>query len=139
MNLEDPWPEVATELGLPLQDLQGMIAEVDGQSSDLDLGRMSLCRDRLDRPISYGQWTMLFASREYRLVAYTNLRDGTHVSTIWLGFDHGYGVEGGLFYETMVFPGSGDVDLCHRFRTEAEAVADHDQVVAGLNDRLRSS
>lgn len=138
MNLDDPWPEVAAELKLSSEDLHRMIAEVDGQSSELDLGRLSLCRDRLDRPITYGQWTMLFASRIYRLVAYTDLDDGTHVSTIWLGFDHGYGVEGGLFYETMVFSGDGDVEVCHRYQTETEAVADHDQVVADLREKLRS-
>lgn len=36
------------------------------------------------------KWAGLFEDERYRRVASTYLPDGTHVSTIWLGTDHGF-------------------------------------------------
>ena len=68
----------------------------------------------------------------------TTLSDGRWVSTVWLGLDHNYAVDGRpLIFETIVFDKdgpSGDAQDMWRWATEAEAIAGHDQIVASLRD-----
>jgi hypothetical protein len=91
--------------------------------------------DRQGRPISFEQWADLFNDPDYQRVACTILEDGIIVSTVWMGLDHGFGREGHLIFETMVFPKDASEDrLCHRYTTEAAAIADHDQIVAALGE-----
>jgi hypothetical protein len=103
------------------------------------------CRyyDRRGNPISFEQWADLSQDPHYKHVMSTTLRDGTSVSTIWLGLDHGWGYGDREIFETMVFPASGwGEHLCHRYPTEEMARADHDQVVANINeayDRLQAA
>lgn len=76
---------------------------------------------------------------DYWRVAFTELVDGTHVSTVWLGLDHNFtGAGPPLIFETMVFA-SDDYGLdqeCWRWPTEAAALAGHDQVVAKIAEAL---
>jgi hypothetical protein len=81
----------------------------------------------------------------YRVVARTKLPDGKVVSTVWLGWDHGFFRKGPpIIFETMVFPrepktedDSGawsNLDF-DRYATEAEAKAGHDLMVARWRER----
>lgn len=57
--------------------------------------------------------------------------DETDVSTVFLGMDHSFGEGPPVLYETMVFPaGTVDDRDCRRYRTRAEAVAGHAEMVA---------
>src|SRR5262249_41846496 len=42
---------------------------------------------------------------EYRRVAHDDLPDGSYLSTVWLGLDHGHGLGPPLIFETMRFQG----------------------------------
>lgn len=88
------------------------------------------------QPIGEAEAAALYASDD-RVVARTHLRDGTLVSTVWLGIDHGHG-DGPLIFETMVFPHPAasmiDAD-CRRYATAQEAVAGHDETVAAWASR----
>jgi hypothetical protein len=61
-------------------------------------------------------------------------------STVWLGMDHGILDEGPLIFETMCFAWVGggrvteDGDM-ERYRSEAEALAGHERIVAALQAR----
>ena len=55
------------------------------------------------------------------------------VSTVYLGLDHGFGLNGDhgpILWETMVFPAA---EVCERYRTYDEAMAGHRQMVESLN------
>lgn len=54
------------------------------------------------------------------------------VSTVYLGIDHGFGLNGDhgpILWETMIFP---DAEVCERYRTYDEAMAGHRQMVESL-------
>lgn len=90
--------------------------------------------DRDGRKIDLSTWARLFETTD-RQVAYTQVRDGVHVSTVWLGLDHNpYGHGPPLIFETMVFGGSLHGEQW-RWPTEALAVAGHDQMVAFVRER----
>jgi hypothetical protein len=61
------------------------------------------------------------------------------VSTVYLGLDHGFGMngdEGPILWESMVFP---DCDVCERYRSHAEAIEGHrclvEEVRSGVANR----
>jgi hypothetical protein len=83
--------------------------------------------DRGGRPISQDEWMRLFAEEEHKRVARTEWPDGTVLSTVWLGLDHGFGTRP-LIFETMVFP---DED-CWRYSTESEAREAHAEIASAL-------
>jgi hypothetical protein len=88
--------------------------------------------DRQGKPIELEDWVKKFEDPAYKILVKTDLPDGRHVSTVWLGVDHGYGWLTGsgrlLIFETMVFPGND----CQRYATEAEALAGHEEMVREL-------
>jgi hypothetical protein len=65
---------------------------------------------------------------EYCRVAYTVLKDGTEVSTVWIGSNYG-GVDPPLIFETMVFSKDGAVLGQRRYSTEAQALDGHKATV----------
>lgn len=81
-------------------------------------------------PITQEQWAQGLGDMTRKRVALTTLRDGTTVSTVWLGLDHQYGVGPPLIFETMVFlPDSySELDM-ERYSTEAEALQGHRRMV----------
>ena len=89
--------------------------------------------DRQGKPMSLKQWTLSFqGSFDKRRVAETTLPDGKWVSTVWLGLDHRFGMDGPpLIFETMVFKGRDNMDELDmdRYSTEAEALAGHAALV----------
>lgn len=60
-----------------------------------------------------------------------NFSDGSYLSTIFLGIDHGYDFNGGppILFESMLFTGEGEEEYQERFATYAEAKASHDRYV----------
>lgn len=90
--------------------------------------------DRQGRPISFEEWGPKFEDKEYRVVDHTLFTDGSYVSTIWLGLDHGAG-GALLIFETMAFgapngsDGPQDEEECSRSGTEEKARESHRQAV----------
>lgn len=68
-------------------------------------------------------------------VARTDLPGGREVSTVFLGLDHQWMPDlPPLLFETMVFP---ECDVCERYSTWEQAVAQHDQIVAAERESVR--
>lgn len=76
-------------------------------------------------------WAKKLSDYKYKRVLETTLPDGTWVSTVWLGMDHGFGGGPPLIFETMVFPSMDNMQDkdCERYSTEAEAIAGHKAMV----------
>lgn len=71
-------------------------------------------------------------------VANTDLTDGSHVSTVFLGLNHGWGDGPPLLFETMVFDGPCDGDQ-ERCSTWEQAEAQHASVVARVLQKAQSN
>lgn len=93
--------------------------------------------DREGRPIEMWQWCMLVESFDYKVIEKSQLPDGTEVSTVWLGLDHGFGGGPPLIFESMTFPppGSEAKQDQDRYVTEEEARAGHAAMVAKWSPR----
>jgi hypothetical protein len=65
-----------------------------------------------------------------QIVAYEE-GESLRVSTVFLFLDHGFGTDGPVLYESMVFPldSYGELD-CRRYRTRQEALEGHAELVA---------
>jgi hypothetical protein len=64
--------------------------------------------------------------------------DRITISTVFLGLDHNYsGVGGPVLWETMVFGGCMNGDM-HRYRSHADAVSGHREVLSMVLDRFYS-
>ena len=91
--------------------------------------RTSKMYDREGRRIDMDHWSKLHRDPKYRQIRCSTLLDGAVVSTVWLGFDHGWTSEGPQIFESMVFKnGKSDLD-CERYSTEEEAIAGHERMV----------
>jgi hypothetical protein len=86
--------------------------------------------DRSGNAIPAEEWSLLFGSKEYCRVDFTEVGE-SRVSTVWLGMDHGH--DGGLpvIFESMIFGGEHD-EFCQRYTAETEAFAGHKRVVEAL-------
>lgn len=83
---------------------------------------------------------------DYASVARDELPDGSRLSTVWLGLDHGFGRP--LFFETMRFaadsaaglefpdPTDGEETTQLRYGSEEEALAAHHEILRRLRGRL---
>jgi hypothetical protein len=75
-------------------------------------------------------WARWFDSDDQRRVGSTVLDGEAHVSTVFLGLDHAFGVGGPpILFETMIFGGPHG-GYCERYATWAEAEAGHQIAVA---------
>ena len=84
------------------------------------------CNDLL----KWGKWT----ERSRRHVRNTYI-EGIQISTVFLGIDHNYNLNGEpLLFETMVFP---DEDIQFRCSTWREALNQHWEVVHSVKAKLR--
>lgn len=80
--------------------------------------------------MTFDEWITGYTDQDKR-VALTEVGD-VKVSTVWLGIDYNFGgSERPLIFETMVFGGEHD-ELCHRYSTEAEALAGHAEVCSAV-------
>lgn len=89
--------------------------------------------DKKGKPISLEEFTKLFGDSSYKVLRQTRLRDGTRISTVWLGIAHGHGPSGPLIFETMVFPPKTSVsqeEEQYRYSHEEQALAHHKQLVS---------
>lgn len=92
----------------------------------------------------------LLENREYAVLAQDELPDGSLLSTVWLGLDHGLGGPP-LIFETQRFghrrkrrraslefpePRTGDPVSCLRYASEEQALAAHHEIVRRLRVRL---
>lgn len=84
--------------------------------------------DRAGLPISLAEWSRLMTIMDYKRVALDHV-GSLEISTIWLGLDHGYWSKQPLIFETMVFGGSKDQEICERYSTEELALAGHREIV----------
>lgn len=97
---------------------------------------MSLFYDRHSTPITMAEWVQLYENREHTQVARTAIPAPhdpdhiVHVSTVWLGVNHGPDDRPEIF-ETLVDGPHGDA-VVERYSTEHEAQAGHHRHVANL-------
>lgn len=79
------------------------------------------------------EYSAMLADESYRRVALTHVGD-VEVSTVFLGFDHGWGMTPHpILFETMVFGGSLNT-YAERWPNEVAALAGHDQWVERVRD-----
>lgn len=69
-----------------------------------------------------------------RHLAVTRTPDGTRISTVFLGLDHNFGLEGSpILWETMVFDTDGPWQSYQdRYATRDEAKRGHDAIVEAI-------
>lgn len=94
--------------------------------------------ERCDDLMKWAEWYETSHLREFhdggRTVARTELSDGRFVSTVFLSIDHNFFGNGPpILFETMIFKEGVAEDFQERYRTWAEALARHDQIVAELS------
>lgn len=92
--------------------------------------------DKAGKPIDIQAFAVLSSDLAYKRVAFDEVAPGVEVSTVWLGYDHAFGIEGDLpiIFETMVFR-NGDGYECWRYSTEADAIRGHELRTAELRTR----
>lgn len=79
---------------------------------------------------SQTEFHKFFSDMDRRGVARTDVFTGVHVSTVFLGFDHGFSDDGPpVLFETLVF-GGALADEMVRYTTYDEALAGHHEMVA---------
>lgn len=96
------------------------------------------------QPCTLRQYTAWREDKDIRQVALDELRwsrrRGLWISTVYLGLDHGFGLEDGappLIYETMAFRrGTFDDADCERWATREQAAAGHEALLRGLTRGL---
>ena len=87
--------------------------------------------DKLGQPMELFDWARRFNNFDYKRVAKDILPNGTVISTVWLGMDHGFGEGKPLIFETMVFLSEADYreEDIERYSTEEEAKTGHKRMV----------
>ena len=103
---------------------------------------MHMWFDREGKPIDTLTAARYMEDINYKRVAQTSLKDGTWISTVWLGLDHSFGEGPPLIFETMVFPDSANSaaeEDMERYATEAEARAGHKRMVEKWRAKCTSS
>ena len=102
--------------------------------------------DRQGNPLTLDEYlaTLKGDIENARRVAETHLgdagRDGPWVSTVWLGMNHNWlGSGPPIIFESMAFGLPGDVELCERYATEAQALAGHKRMVTEAHAILERS
>lgn len=96
--------------------------------------------DNLNNPVlepdytKYGQWMQ---ARENRRLGIHRMPDGTKVSTVFLGLDHGWNGGPPVLWETMVFGGKYDQEQ-DRYISYDEAVQGHRQWVKRVEEAFET-
>lgn len=76
----------------------------------------------------FGQWMKHTDRNVAKTDAYHPIRGKAHVSTVFLGLDHGFDDGDPVLFETMIFGGEHDREMW-RYCTWAEAVEGHERAV----------
>jgi hypothetical protein len=100
----------------------------EGYDPVWDDNRDGMYYDIDGNPVSMRQWVNAFESRQNRHIAKDTLPDGTFISTVHLGINHGFGNRP-IIFETMVFLPSGESDEMDRYSTKEEAMEGHKRMV----------
>ena len=80
------------------------------------------------------EWAKFFEEADRRRVAVTELPGAVRVSTVFLGLDHNWSLEGPpILFETMIFGGPHD-EYQERYATWGEAEAGHARAVSLASD-----
>ena len=83
------------------------------------------------------EWGEFFQDFNNRRVALTYLPDGTRISTVFLGIDHGVGTGTVLLFETMVFHNNSDLESdVERYPTWTKAKEGHKRMVEKWRNNL---
>lgn len=90
--------------------------------------------DRDGHSVSWLMGAWLHMNFDYKIVKHTHYKNGTLVSTVWLGMDHGFPIPGigrriPIIFETMIFPDQAEGDWAEdyqeRYATEEQALDGH--------------
>lgn len=83
-----------------------------------------ILKDKVAIPVDdLSEWATQFEAAD-RQVAFTEIRPGLFVSTVFLGMDHNFGDGPPLLFETMTFDGGSEIN-CERTSTWVEAELAH--------------
>jgi len=79
--------------------------------------------------MAWGKW---MEADERRFLKQTTLADGTYISTVFLGLDHGFGAGTPVLWESMIFPEQGEWHELYqdRYTSKAAALAGHEALCA---------
>lgn len=86
------------------------------------------------KPVEMIEWARWFGKAD-RIVK-SEMIEGVHISTVFLGLDHGFGGNKSLYFETMIFGGEHD-EYQERYSTWEEAEAGHAAAVKLVNESLK--
>lgn len=104
--------------------------------------RLGLYFDKNGVSITMHEMAALRASEEYSVIRKTVLPNGSLVSTVWLGIDHGYNSPVPIVFETMSFKrgDNGEIDWggvhSNRYATEEEAIKGHEHIVKLMMEEI---
>lgn len=71
--------------------------------------------------ISIKEWATLLEVSNYKILGRKKYPDGSLLSTVWLGLDHGHGLSRKpMIFETMWFDEKGNAEIIERY-TDLEA------------------
>lgn len=73
-------------------------------------------------------WAAFFENQNNRRIAATDIENGVHVSTVFLGVDHQFGKGPPLLFETMIFGGPLH-EQCWRYASYDDAAIGHKMAV----------
>jgi hypothetical protein len=77
---------------------------------------------------------VIWSAENSRIVQQDTLFNGNLLSTVFLGFDHGYRSNQPVLFETMLFlEGSWSDQECHRYCTYEEALKGHNEMLKRFN------
>ena len=95
--------------------------------------------DKDGLPISMKSWVTLFETESYRVVKQDEAKDGSWVSTVWMGLNHSITPGKLKIFETMAFAnkGSDDVLECRRYGSMKDALTGHEEVLKERNEAPR--
>lgn len=104
--------------------------------------RLGLYFDKNGVEISMQEMAALRANEEYSVIRKTVLPNGSLVSTVWLGIDHGYQSPVPIIFETMSFKQGEDGKIdwggvhSNRYSTEEEAIKGHEEIVKLMMEEI---
>lgn len=84
--------------------------------------------DKEGNVIPFTEWEYLFQDKDYQILKQTHLQNGTWVSTVWFGMEHGNDGTGPLIFETLVRYKDSEDEEIYRYSTEEQALAHHNKL-----------
>lgn len=94
------------------------------------MGEFHMYYDKEGKPIEFLELARLAELPDYRYIARNHFKDGSYISTIWIGMRL---YEGDMrIFETMYFPAEGSPNLIGRWETVSESIQEHELALADL-------